>query len=60
MRKGYNSIKLFAEPLKQLLEAGPILPTRMTLTNQRRVSGEDDTLLYTSIHMGRDLGILEL
>ena len=59
-KQGYDSIKLLAHPVQQLFETRPVLPSRLALSNQRRVRGKDDTLLDTVVYVGWDLRILEL
>ena len=46
--------------MHELLEAGAILASRLTLTYQGGVGGKDHTLLHAVVDVGGDLGILKL
>ena len=57
---GYNSLKLWAQPVEKLIETCAILPSAGTLSDQRRVSREDHTLSDTAITFPTDFTIVKL
>lgn len=58
--KGYDSIKVLPTPVEKLLESGLVLPSRLALSDQRRVGGEYHTFLHTPIVFRGDFPIFEL
>lgn len=42
-KKGYNSIKIGLAPVLDLFDSGPVLPSSLALTNQRRVRSKQDS-----------------